>query len=114
CGVLFHAQYCPDASRNDTLKSSIRTSVPDTADPDAGAMVTVAGFVRCGKRKRCCNVGGSYFFPIPARSPDVEWHPVHLPVPLKYSAPALALPVRTFCTRYDGELRSVSLNCCLR
>src|SRR5262249_41164999 len=83
CGVRFHAQYWPDESRKETLKSSMRMSVPDTAGPDARLTVIVTGFVRCGKRKRCCNVGGSYFLPMPARSPDVEWHPLHLPAPLK-------------------------------
>src|SRR5207244_525402 len=102
--VRFHERYSPDASRNDTLKSSILTSVPVTAGPEPAATVIVTGFVRCGNRNRCCNVGGSYLRPIPARSPDAEWHVLHLPAPLKYSAPAFAFPVRTFCTRYVGEL----------
>ena len=82
-------------------------SVPVTTGPEAGVTVTITGFGAgpprpprpprppCGNRNRCCSVGGSYFFPIPAKSPVGEWHPLHLPSPLKKAAPALASPVST-------------------
>src|ERR1700722_6413408 len=46
--------------------------------------------------QRDWSVGGSYFPPIPARSPVGEWHVLHLPAPLKYASPFFASPTTIF------------------
>src|SRR3954449_6868261 len=98
-------RYFPDASRRDTLKSSIRSSLPEIVSPDGIVTLTVIALRAVteapprppprGPSQRCCRDMESKRLAIPARSPAGEWHLLHPPEPLKYASPFFASPVTT-------------------
>src|ERR1700730_6801180 len=102
-----------------TLKASRCASLPSYFRPEGKVTVTVVGGTREAEpvpppnpepppppeTNRFCSVFGSYLAPIPARSPDTEWHVLHFPCPLKYSSPAFASPMRILIGAEDGRPR---------
>ena len=75
-----------DASRSDTLKLSMRTSVPETGGPDSGVTVTSTAscFARAREKDALLQrqrIGRTRAQA--AKSPVGEWHVLHCPAPLK-------------------------------
>jgi len=92
----------PSAVVNETVKSSMRSSVPSTRSPDGSVTTTVVGGTRTtgaaprpppvpGISHVCCSSRGSgIFVAMPRRSPVGEWHDAHFAP--KNASPAFASP----------------------
>ena len=105
----------------------MKRSVPDVFSPEGRVTVTVlelrdgvggaarpagAGPARRGLTMRSCSVIGSYFAPMPARSPVTEWHVLQRPAPLKYAAPATGSPTTEAIGSIGFRLRAASTRSC--